>query len=170
MLSAQDTLLFDQVDTKPQLRTEDIPVADGEQDQEKLFLIGIYSTVIYPRYARDNGVRATIKVAYIIDVNGELVVDETRTLTPEEATNINVPKKEMISIVGYSIKPVNNGTGAPISSPWQTKSKKRLAKAHKALEDAAVASLLTLPKYIPGSHEGNPITVRKTLYFDFRLE
>ena len=34
-LSAQDTLLITQVDTKPQLKTEGIPAAGGETNQER---------------------------------------------------------------------------------------------------------------------------------------
>jgi hypothetical protein len=159
-----------QVDTKPQLKTEDISTADGESDQEQRFLISIYNTINYPRYARENGVRAMVEVTYLVDVNGAVSIDKTRTLTPEETTNIDVSKKEVISIVAYGMRPPNGSLGTSVSPPRQTKNKKRLAKAYKSLEEAAAASIRTLPGFIPGSHKEKSVVVRAVQLFTFQLE
>ena len=169
-ISAQDTLLITQVDTKPQLRAEDIPVADGAPDQERLFLIGIYSTVSYPSYARKYSVQAMVEITYLVDVNGVVSIDKTRTLSPEEVKNNDVPKKEMITIIAYATRPVNGGSSIPVSSSWQTKNQKRLTKAYKVLEEAAAASILTLPDFVPGSHNGKSVIVRDSRFFVFQLK
>ena len=75
--------------------------------------------------------QAMVEITYLVDVNGVVSIDKTRTLSPEEVKNNDVPKKEMITIIAYATRPVNGGPSIPASSPWQTKNQKRLTKAYK---------------------------------------
>jgi hypothetical protein len=169
-LSAQDTLLITQVDNPPSLNPDDVRGAKKGANQDVLFLTSIYNTVKYPRYARENGVRAVVGVTFLVGTDGKVSVEKTRAFTMEQADNIYVPKDELIIITAYSRRSVNGGPGYSVSSPRQTKNEKRLLKAYASLEEAAAASVLALPDFIPGTFEDNPVVVRATRFFVFNME
>lgn len=161
-LSAQDTLAIASLDQQPLLKIAGVKGAPADINQENLFLTSIYSRVGYPRYARENGVRALIEVRYVIDTTGTVTVEQTRALTEEEQKDLLLPKSAFIIITGYS----SSGYGAP----RETRNEKRLAKAYLALEEEVNETVTELPRFMPGTKDGIKVVARDTRYFVFRLE
>ena len=168
-VSAQDTLSVGFVDTPPQLKSEDIPRAEGISDQNDLFLCGVYNSLRYPAYARQYGVPTIVGVTYLVDINGEISIEKTSAFSPGGATKLDAPKGELVTITAFPAISEIRGPGTPVAPPRQAKRENRLVKAHAALEEAAAASILELPKFLPGSHEGKPVVVRSTRFFSFRM-
>jgi len=159
------------VDTPPQLNSADIPRAYEGSDQNDLFLRGVYSSIKYPAYAREYGVPTVIGVTYLVDAGGETSIEKTSIFTPEEATKLHVPKEEFITItsqVTCVLRPNGSLPTAVTPPPSQVISEQRLAKANTVLEEAAAASILALPSFLPGSHLGDPVVVRFSRFFSFR--
>jgi len=158
------------VDTLPRLNPDDIRGAKGNTDQKVLFLHGVYSTVKYPRIARENGVRAAVGVTFLIDLEGKVSVEKTKAFSADEAKNIRAVKDELITITGYGSVRINGGPSTPAPTPRQTTNEKRLAKSYAALEKASADAILSLPVFTPGMKDGQPVVVRATRFFVFRLE
>jgi hypothetical protein len=169
-VSAQDILSVELVDTPPQLKSEDFPKANEGADLNDLFLRGVYTSIKYPAYARAYGVPTVVSVTYLIDVDGKISIEKTSVFTPEEATKLPATKDEVITVtVGPVISCYSDrGPRGPVSPPSQAISEQRLAKAYTVLEEAASASIRSLPTFIPASHGGNPVVVRSTRFFSFR--
>ena len=141
-----------------------IPKEVKVDDADARLLTAVYSTIGYPRIAREAGVMGAVSVHLHIDSLGELTVRRAEFYTPEEASPrlSRLRSEQVIGVVAYSIPK------GPV--PALTKSLKRRARAQAALVDEVTRTFLTLPQFAPAVRDGRAVPSDVLYVITFKLE
>ena len=133
-------------------------------DPNNRLLTAFYSSISYPRIARENGIVGGVIIVLSIDTLGQVTVKEAEFRSPDtlSAHPVRIPKRDVLRVVGYQI-PAGN-----IKPP--TKNTKRRIKAETALVAEVKRTFTHLPQFSPAIQDGRPVPSAMVKLVLFSLE